>query len=180
MGKTKGSDASNERSKESIIRTTLSPLSPPISHSMTYQNRYASLLPEAESFDAMAGVNEDTADEEWAAVSDLREEGATKEPPRKRSRLRAEAGAFNPRRPPKPVPPGCATSGRSREELVAASQKMLMRKEITKLRAEAASFSPSRKESERLPPISIPTPKETSNQEPISMELGEYMKMDTA
>ena len=180
MGKTKGSDASNERSKESIIRTTLSPLSPPISHSMTYQNRYASLLPEAESFDAMAGVNKTTADEEWVAVSDLQEEGATEEPPRKKSRLRAEAGAFDPRMPPKPTPPGCATSGRSREELVAASQKMLMRKEITKLRAEAASFSPSRKEPERLPPISIPTPKETLNQEQVPMELGEYMKVDTA
>ena len=180
MGKTKGSDASNERSKESIIRTTLSPLSPPISHSMTYQNRYASLLPEAESFDAMAGVNKTTADEEWVAVSDLQEEGATEEPPRKKGRLRAEAGAFDPRMPPKPTPPGCATSGRSREELVAASQKMLMRKEITKLRAEAASFSPSRKEPERLPPISIPTPKETLNQEQVPMELGEYMKVDTA
>ena len=50
------------------MRTTLLPLSPPISRNMTYQNRYASLLPEAESFDAMAGVNEDTADEEWAEL----------------------------------------------------------------------------------------------------------------
>ena len=56
-----------------------------------------------------------------------------------------------------------------------------MRREITKLRAEAASFRPSRKEPKRLPPISVPvpTPKEALKQEPISMELDEYMRIDT-
>ena len=126
------------------------------------QNRYAALLPEVEeheAFDIMEGIDNATAEDDREATDALREVGAVKEPPRKRSRLRAGAKAFKPREPAKFASPGVGTSGKSREELLAAShsQKMQMRKEITKLRAEAASFRPSRKEPERLPPISVPT-----------------------
>ncbi len=86
MGEKKGSVVSNERSKESIISTTLSPLSPPNSRNMACQNRYGALLPEAEeheTFDTMEGIDKATAEDDWVDASALREEGAAKEPPRK-------------------------------------------------------------------------------------------------
>ena len=97
MGHEKGSVASNERSKETLKSPTLLPLSPPNSRNMACQNRYAALLPEVEeheAFDIMEDIDNATAEDDGKTTEALREAGAVKKPPKKRSRLRAGAKAF--------------------------------------------------------------------------------------
>ncbi len=64
MGHEKGSVASNERSKETLISPTLSP---PNSRNMACQNCYAALLPEAEeneALDIMEGIDNATVEDD--------------------------------------------------------------------------------------------------------------------
>lgn len=163
----------NERINPSSKNTTLLPLSPPNSRIVSSTNRYSALEQEEPCHpDPVAEPRFD----EWKAVSEMHKKESVKERPKKRSRLSAEANAFVPSESGKQP---LARSGKSREELLAASQAMQIRKVVTKLRAEAACYSPSRKEPERVPPISIPTPKQAPLME-VSHELGKYVKADAA
>ena len=182
MGQNSVSVLCNERSNHSVNFNTLSPLSPPNSRNLDHNNRYAVLQLEPHNIDTMEGLDNFSPTQEWEGVSALFEEESVKEPPKKRSRLRAGAEAFRPKSPTttKQVTPALEAGKRSREELKAASQKMQIRKVTAKLRAEAASFRPSQKpkEPEGLPPVSVPTPKRAPRQEPTSTELGEYVRED--
>eukprot|EP00985_Skeletonema_marinoi_P001527 scaffold608_cov148-Skeletonema_marinoi.AAC.1 len=69
----------------------------------------------------MEGLDNFSPTQEWEGVSALFEEESVKEPPKKRSRLRAGAEAFRPKSPTttKQVIPALEAGKRSREELKA-------------------------------------------------------------
>src|SRR5210317_623963 len=163
----------NESSNATSQDTTLLPLSPPNSRNISHTNRYSVL--ESEDL-CLPDRGEEAVIDEWKAASEMHQRESVKERPKKRSRLSAEARTFT---PSKSVEQPLRTSGKSREELIAASQAMQVRKVVSKLRAEAAWFSPSQKEPESAPPISVPTPKQAPLME-VSQELGEYIRADVA